>query len=171
MPDRYRPPADLSTEVKVAHKQERLATILELIAEQPVASQEELRALLRQRGWSVTQSTLSRDMQELRLARVSTDEGARYQRGDVSAPDIGGRPALAGLLPQLLTRLDGVRELLVIHTPPGGAQPVALAIDREGHAGILGTIAGDDTILIICRSSEARERLARRLRTLAGKAG
>jgi transcriptional regulator of arginine metabolism len=152
----------------MANKRDRQATILELITGTPVASQEELRSLLRQRGWSVTQSTLSRDIQELRLARVSTGEGTRYQRGEGSANE-STRPALDALLPQLLTRIDGVRELLVLHTPPGGAQPVALAIDREPNAGVLGTIAGDDTILIICRSTEARERLARRLRTLSGR--
>jgi transcriptional regulator of arginine metabolism len=145
----------------VANKQERQATILELIGASPVASQEELRALLRQRGWSVTQSTLSRDIQELRLARVSTDEGTRYQRGD--APAARERRALDAFLPQLLTSVDGVRELLVVKTEPGGAQTVAEAIDREPNAGVLGTLAGENTVLVICRSAEARERLARRL--------
>ena len=150
----------------MANKRERQATILELIAAEPVASQEELRALLRQRGWSVTQSTLSRDIQELRLARVSTDEGTRYQRGD-AGPTAQTRRALDAFLPQLLTSVDGVRELLVVKTEPGGAQAVGEAIDRETNAGVLGTIAGDNTVLVICRSTEARERLARRLKALA----
>ena len=150
----------------MANKRERQATILELIAAEPVASQEDLRALLRQRGWSVTQSTLSRDIQELRLARVSTDEGTRYQRGD-GGPTAQNRRALDAFLPQLLTSVDGVRELLVVKTEPGGAQAVGEAIDRETNAGVLGTIAGDNTVLVICRSTEARERLARRLKTLA----
>jgi transcriptional regulator of arginine metabolism len=148
----------------VANKQERQATILELIAAAPVASQEELRALLRQRGWSVTQSTLSRDIQELRLARVSTDEGTRYQRGD--APAGRERRALDAFLPQLLSSVDGVRELLVVKTEPGGAQTVAEAIDREPNAGVLGTLAGENTVLVICRSADARERLERRLNGL-----
>jgi transcriptional regulator of arginine metabolism len=150
----------------VANKRERQATILELIAAEPIASQEDLRALLRQRGWSVTQSTLSRDIQELRLARVSTDEGTRYQRGDAGASS-RDRRALDAFIPQLLTSVDGVRELLVVKTEPGGAQAVGEAIDREPNAGVLGTIAGDNTVLVICRSTEARERLARRLKTLA----
>jgi transcriptional regulator of arginine metabolism len=151
----------------VANKQERQATILELIAAAPVASQEDLRALLRQRGWSVTQSTLSRDIQELRLARVSTDEGSRYQRADAGAPR--ERRALDAFLPQLLTSVDGVREMLVVKTEPGGAQTVAEAIDREPNAGVLGTLAGENTVLVICRSTEARERLARRLSSLSAK--
>jgi transcriptional regulator of arginine metabolism len=150
----------------VANKRERQATILELIAAEPVASQEDLRALLKQRGWSVTQSTLSRDIQELRLARVSTDEGTRYQRGD-GAPTARERRALDTFLPQLLTSVDGVREFLVVKTEPGGAQAVGEAIDREPNAGVLGTIAGDNTVLVICRSTEARERLARRLKSIA----
>jgi transcriptional regulator of arginine metabolism len=150
----------------VANKRERQATILELIAAEPVASQEDLRALLKQRGWSVTQSTLSRDIQELRLARVSTDEGTRYQRGD-AGPTARDRRALDAFLPQLLTSVDGVREFLVVKTEPGGAQAVGEAIDREPNAGVLGTIAGDNTVLVICRSTEARERLARRLKSIA----
>jgi transcriptional regulator of arginine metabolism len=150
----------------VANKRERQATILELIAAEPVASQEDLRALLRQRGWSVTQSTLSRDIQELRLARVSTDEGTRYQRGD-AGPTARERRTLDAFLPQLLTSVDGVREFLVVKTEPGGAQAVGEAIDRDPNAGVLGTIAGDNTVLVICRSTEARERLARRLKSLA----
>jgi transcriptional regulator of arginine metabolism len=151
----------------VANKQERQATILELIAAAPVASQEDLRALLRQRGWSVTQSTLSRDIQELRLARVSTDEGSRYQRADAAAPR--DRRTLDAFLPQLVVSVDGVRELLVVKTEPGGAQTVSEAIDREPNAGVLGTLAGENTVLVICRSTEARERLARRLSSLAAK--
>jgi transcriptional regulator of arginine metabolism len=150
----------------VANKRERQATILELIAADPVASQEDLRALLRQRGWSVTQSTLSRDIQELRLARVSTDEGTRYQRGD-AAPTARERRTMDAFISQLLTSVDGVRELLVVKTEPGGAQAVGEAIDRDPSAGVLGTIAGDNTVLVICRSTEARERLARQLNTLA----
>ena len=150
----------------MANKRERQATILELIAAEPVASQEDLRALLLQRGWSVTQSTLSRDIQELRLARVSTDEGSRYQRGDATST-ARERRALDAFFPQLLTSVDGVRELLVVKTEPGGAQAVGEAIDREPNAGVLGTIAGDNTVLVICRSTEARERLARRLKSLA----
>jgi transcriptional regulator of arginine metabolism len=134
-----------------------------------VASQEELRRLLRQRGWDVTQSTLSRDVHELRLARLPTADGVRYARSDGRAGGEEAGPTLDALLPQLLTTVDGVGELLVIRTPPGSAQTVAKSLDAYPPSGVVGTIAGDDTILVVCRSATARERLARRIRALAGK--
>ena len=151
----------------MANKRERQATILEIVTSKPVANQEELRKLLLQRGWDVTQATLSRDLRELRVARIPAPGGGRYGITDGTPED--NRAALDGLLPQLFDRVDGVGELLVLKTVPGGAQPIAAALDAEAWPDILGTIGGDDTILIICRSSAARERLARRLRTLAAR--
>jgi len=150
------------------NKRDRHFAIREIIETHPVASQEELRQLLRKRGWDVTQSTLSRDIHELRLARVPTPEGVRYVASGAGAPEDDHRGALDALLPQLFDRVDGVSELLVLRTVPGGAQPIAAALDAEAWPDVLGTIAGDDTILIICRSAQARERLGRRIRTLAG---
>jgi transcriptional regulator of arginine metabolism len=144
-------------------KRDRQAVILELIESQPVASQEELRRLLRQRGWDVTQSTLSRDVHELRLARVPTGDGVQYARADAAASSDDGRLSLESLLPQLVTAVEGVSELLVVRTSPGSAQAVAKAMDTTHLSDVIGTIAGDDTILIVCRSLAARERLERRL--------
>ena len=151
----------------MANKRERHDTILEIIDSRVVSSQEDLRKLLLQRGWDVTQATLSRDLRELRLARVPTPEGARYAVTDGSIEE--SRAALETLLPQLYLRLDGVSEMLVLRTVPGGAQPIAAALDGEGWSDILGTVGGDDTILIICRSVAARDRVIRRLRSLAGE--
>jgi transcriptional regulator of arginine metabolism len=147
-------------------KRKRHAAILELVSDQPIGSQEELRVLLHKRGWDVTQSTLSRDLRELRLARVPTPDGVRYTTADGTLSS-AARPALDALLPQLLTRVDGVGELIVVRTVPGGAQPVASALDGESWPDVLGTVGGDDTILVVCRSAGARERLERRLRKLA----
>lgn len=144
-------------------KRDRQAVILELIESRSVASQEDLRRLLRQRGWDVTQSTLSRDVHELRLARVPTGDGVQYARADTAASSDEGRPSLESLLPQLVTSVEGVSELLVVRTSPGSAQAVAKALDTTHLAEVIGTIAGDDTILIVCRSPAARERLERRL--------
>lgn len=155
----------------MADKRDRQATILEIVRAHEVGSQEELRRLLRQRGWDVTQATLSRDLRELRLARVPTADGVRYAPADGGGPSDGARSAaLDGLLPQLFLSVDGVGELVVLRTVPGGAQPVASALDAERLPDVLGTIGGDDTILLVCRSAAARERLIRRLRTLAGRA-
>jgi transcriptional regulator of arginine metabolism len=151
----------------VANKRERHDTILEIIGSRAVSSQEDLRKLLLQRGWDVTQATLSRDLRELRLARVPTPEGARYAVTDGNIEE--SRAALDTLLPQLFLRVDGVSEMLVLRTVPGGAQPIAAALDGEAWSDILGTVGGDDTILIICRSVAARERIQRRLKSLAGE--
>ena len=151
----------------MANKTDRHNAIREIILARPVGSQEELRKLLRQRGWDVTQSTLSRDLREMRLARVPTDDGPRYVTTE-EGPDDGARVTLDDLLPRLFDRVDGVGELLVLHTLPGGAQAIAFALDAEGWPEVLGTIAGDDTILVVCRSAGAREKLVKRLKAMAG---
>jgi transcriptional regulator of arginine metabolism len=144
----------------MSDKPQRQQAILTLIRDREIGSQEELRQLLEARGWEVTQSTLSRDMKELGLARVQTPAGPRY-----TAP--GGsdeRPVvLDALLPQLFRKLDGVNELLVLKTVPGSANIAAAALDAADDPDLVGTLAGDDTVLIICRSSAARERLSRRI--------
>ncbi len=151
----------------MANKRERQSAILETINSRLVSSQEDLRKLLLHRGWDVTQATLSRDLRELRLARVPAPEGARYTVTDGTIEE--SRVALETLLPQLFLRIDGVSEMIVLRTVPGGAQPIAAALDGEGWTDILGTIGGDDTILIVCRSGMARNRVLRRLKSLAGE--
>jgi transcriptional regulator of arginine metabolism len=148
------------------NKRERQSVIRELISTRPVGSQEELRQLLAERGLEVTQSTLSRDMRDLRIARIPTQSGVRYTTADSSSPE-EGRATLASIFPQLFARLDAVGELIVVKTVVAGAQPIAEAIDSEGSPDVLGTIAGENTILIICRSEIARERVAKRLQALA----
>lgn len=151
----------------MANKRERQSAILEIVSTRIVSSQEDLRKMLLHRGWDVTQATLSRDLRELRLARVPTPEGARYAVTDGSIAE--SRVALETLLPQLFLRIDGVSEMIVLRTVPGGAQPIAAALDGEGWPDILGTIGGDDTILIVCRSGVARDRVLRRVKSLAGE--
>ncbi|MEO8881757.1 MAG: arginine repressor [Gemmatimonadaceae bacterium] len=153
----------------MANKRERQNAILETIETHAVVSQEDLRKLLLRRGWDVTQATLSRDLRELRIARVPTSEGARYAVTDGHIEE--ARVALDTLLPQLFMRIDGVSEMAVLRTVPGGAQPIASALDGEGWPDILGTVGGDDTILIICRSVQARERAVRKIKSLAGEPG
>ena len=147
----------------MANKRERQATIRDIVEARPVASQEDLRKLLRQRGWDVTQSTLSRDLHEMRLARIPTTDGVRYAFPDASDHDEGGKATLESILPPLFQKVEGVGELIVLKTITGAASPVAVAIDSEDLPDVVGTIAGDDTILIICRSRQARERLAKRI--------
>ena len=147
------------------NKRGRQAVILELVQSRPVSSQEELRRLLLGRGVQVTQATLSRDLRDLGLARVSTDDGVRYVVPDAFADD--SRPELGATLTQFFASVDGVAELIVLRTLPGGAQPVAEALDAQGWPEVLGTIAGENTILVVCRSGQARTEVTERLRQLA----
>ena len=150
-------------------KRARQAVILDLVAHHVVASQEELRRLLAGRSLVVTQATLSRDIRDLGLARVGGEDGARYMLPEQVAGN-EDKPLLANLLPQLFSRIDGVGELVVLHTVASGAQPIAEAIDQEEFEEVMGTIAGDDTILIVTRSATARASLTARLLALAGEA-
>lgn len=174
-PDRYRP-LPVGAIVRAVQspagkrKPERHEAILRLVGSHAIGSQEELRRLLLERGWQVTQATLSRDLRELGLVRAQTDEGARYVRPESLGTD-EDKPSLDALLPQLFDSVDGVSELLVLHTLPSGAQPIAEAIDAQDWPEIIGTIAGENTILIVCRSSQARGELAQRLRAMAGQRG
>jgi transcriptional regulator of arginine metabolism len=149
----------------MSNKQQRQNAILQLIGSHQIASQEELKQLLADRGVAVTQATLSRDLRDLGVVRGQGDDGARYMLPEMLAEE--GKPSLDGLLPQLFSRIDGVGELLVLHTLPSGAQPIAEALDGQGWPEIIGTIAGENTVLIICRSVEARAILTTRIVELA----
>ena len=149
----------------MAHKTERHAAILQLIAAHDVASQEALKRLLEKHGVSVTQATLSRDLRELGVVRVPGENGSRYALPETVVGD--AIPTLDVLLPQLFSRIDGVGELIVLHTLASGAQPVSEAIDAAAWKEVLGTIAGENTILVVCRSAQARQEVTLRLTELA----
>jgi len=149
----------------MTQKQERQRTILQLVSQHQVANQEDLKRLLCERGWSVTQATLSRDLRDLGVVRAPTEDGARYLLPEMVADE--SKPSLDELLPQWFSRIDGVGELVVLHTLPSGAQPISEALDSQGWPEIIGTIAGENTVLIVCRSADARLTLTDRIVTLA----
>jgi transcriptional regulator of arginine metabolism len=149
----------------MARKTERHAAILQLIGAHDVASQEHLRQLLVDRGVSVTQATLSRDLRDMGIVRVPGEDGARYALPETIAGE--SKPSLETMLPQLFSSIDGVGELAVLHTVASGAQPVSEAIDAMGWRDVLGTIAGENTVLLICRSSQARQDVTLRLTEIA----
>jgi transcriptional regulator of arginine metabolism len=149
----------------MSDKATRQDLIRDLVRTRPIASQEELRQLLAVRGWQVTQSTLSRDMKELGLARVQTAQGPRYTVPEHAAGE-ADRATLESLVPRLCQKIDGVGEMVVIKTIAAGAQPVAEALDLESSPDVLGTLAGDNVVLVICRSEQARDRLTRRLTSI-----
>jgi transcriptional regulator of arginine metabolism len=148
------------------NKRQRHRAILDLVQSQLISSQEELRGLLRELGWDVTQSTLSRDLRELRLARIPTPEGPRYASSETFAGN-DNRASVEDVLPQFFAAAEGVGELVVLKTMAGGAQPVAEAIDAAGWPEVIGTIAGENAILIICRSAAARERVEKKIQRVA----
>ena len=147
-------------------KPQRHAAILDLVRTHRVSSQETLRELLVERGIDVAQATLSRDMRELGLVKVPDEEGGSVYTvpADVSSPT----PTLARLLPSLYLGTDGVGNLLVVRTLTGGAQPIAVALDREEWPEVVATLGGDDTILVILRAPEQMEAVVRRLEEIAG---
>lgn len=149
----------------MSHKSDRQAAILQLIGRHDVRSHEDLRLLLARRGIDATQATLSRDMRDLGVVRVPGEEGARYVLPEMVAGE--AKPSLESLLPQLFSRMDGVGELVVLHTLASGAQPISEAIDAASWREVLGTVAGENTILIVCRSATARQTVTQRLSELA----
>ncbi|HTY05309.1 MAG TPA: hypothetical protein VMC86_02230 [Gemmatimonadales bacterium] len=148
-------------------KTQRHAAILKVVRRDLVGSQEQLRELLSAEGFNVTQATLSRDIRELGLAKVAAPDGASHY---APPPEAGAspRPHLEQLLPTMLVSVDGVGPLLVLKTSTGAAQPLALAVDGAGWSEIIGTIAGDDAILVITKSERARRAIQTRVEELAG---
>jgi len=148
------------------NKRQRHAIILELVERERIHSQEELRELLAEQGVDVTQATLSRDIRELRLVKVPDSEGRSYYTLPPETWQKG--PALERLLPTLFVGAEGVGNLLLVKTLAGGAQPIAEAIDWEEWPEVLGTVAGDDTILVILRRARDLKAVQQKLEELAG---
>jgi transcriptional regulator of arginine metabolism len=157
-------------------KNSRHQLIVELLAGHEVRSQPELLGLLVERGMQVTQATLSRDLVELDAVRVRTQSGALVYavpaEGGDRRPAAPGETAASGhrlsrLLAELLVSAEGSANLVVLRTPPGAAQFLASALDKVEYADVLGTIAGDDTVLVMCRDAQGGEEIARRLLALA----
>ena len=149
-------------------KTRRQAIILELIDREGLHSQELLRRRLRQRGFEATQATISRDIKELGLLKRAGD-GAYQRAGAESADPETVQTALERSTADFLRRVERVQQIVVIRTGVGQAQPLALAIDRAQLPEAVGTIAGDDTILVIARGARGAAALVRRLREYASE--
>jgi transcriptional regulator of arginine metabolism len=150
----------------------RLSRIVDAIRSSRVRSQSELAALLAADGVEVTQATLSRDLEELGAIKVrGVDGGAPvYVIPDDGAPRpaTGGTDRLARLLGELLLSQTSSANLAVLRTPPGAAGFLASAIDRASLPDIVGTIAGDDTVLVVARDGLTGDEVGRGLAELAG---
>jgi transcriptional regulator of arginine metabolism len=157
-------------------KLERHNAIRELVGSSLIHSQDELRRKLRRRGFAVTQATLSRDLHELQLFKgpdgyaMPGSNGATYSNGNgaaIAEDEDDSPPALAAVLDTFGMRSTQAMNQVVIGTVMGGAQPVAAALDYEEWPDVVGTIAGDDTVLVICpdirRAAEVQTRIRKML--------
>ena len=138
----------------------RQGQILKLVTREAIGNQDRLCRRLREEGMRVTQATVSRDVHELRL--VKTERG--YQPLAVEAASAA--PALPRMARESIRDLRPAQNLLVIKTPPGGAQSLGAALDAEGWPEMVGTVAGDDTILIISHSTRQRLAVQKRLQDM-----
>lgn len=147
-----------------ARRQRRIAQILR---RRSVASQAELARLLRERGERVTQATLSRDLEELGAFKVRQNGRVVYRLPE--EPASGNGEWLRHMLQEFAVDVEPSGNLVVVKTPPGGASAVARALDNADLKDVVGTVAGDDTILVVCREGVPGDRVARRLRSLGGQ--
>ncbi len=152
--------------------------IAALLMRRPVRSQGELGRLLAADGLLVTQATLSRDLEDLGAVKIRDGAGTlvyavpgeggdRTPRAHEAADNGLADGRLARLCEDLLVSAESSANLVVLRTPPGAAQFLASALDRAGAPSVLGTIAGDDTVLLVCRDARGGSAVARRLLALA----
>lgn len=147
-------------------KSYRQSLILELVDREAITSQEMLRERLRARGVEATQATLSRDVRDLGLIKRPTDGAYRRPAAGERVEVVEPGTVLRRAVEEYLRSEEAVQQLLVLRTGPGQAQPMAVALDRIQLAEIAGTIAGDDTILVICRSADGAAALAARFEAM-----
>jgi transcriptional regulator of arginine metabolism len=143
-------------------KSERQRLIASIVSRRRVGSQLQLQAALERAGCAVTQATISRDIRELRLAKTNDPLGRpRYVLPEKLRTD--PREALAGVLDQFGVRATAAENVVVVHSELGSAPAIARALDRLEHPKIVGTLAGDDTCLVVTRSASDARAVAREL--------
>ena len=159
-------------------KAARHRRIVDLLGRHDVHSQPELARLLAEDGLTVTQATLSRDLDELGAVKVRSTEGDLVYAVPGEGGDRTPRPAaeravldarLLRTLNDLLVSAESSGNLTVLRTPPGGASLLASALDSADLAEVLGTLAGDDTVIVVSRAADGGATVARRLLALAGE--
>jgi transcriptional regulator of arginine metabolism len=147
-------------------RQHRIARLLE---EQVISSQVQLVELLATEGLNLTQATVSRDLEELGAVKVRIPGGAMaYAIPELAKDRVAPEELLKKVLGEFLVEAAHSANLAVLRTPPGSAHVVASALDRAGLPGMLGTVAGDDTVLVVCAAPEGGEKVSARLARLAG---
>lgn len=146
-------------------KSDRLKAIEKLITEREIETQEELTQKLIDLGFNVSQSTVSRDINELNLIKVSGNEKrTKYVMTSVVSAELS--PQLVGLFRQVTVSFSCANNLLVIKTLSGNASSAAMAFDEMKFPQVLGTVAGDDTVLVVAKTNSDAEIILKRLRNL-----
>ncbi len=158
--------ADHPVRLARAARQHRIVQILEKTA---VSSQQQLVELLAETGVEATQATVSRDLEEIGAVKVRAAGGdSVYAVPDLPKDRVAPEEHLRRVLGDWVVEVSSSANLVVVRTPPGSAHVVASALDRAGLPGILGTVAGDDTIIVVAMEDVGGEGLAERLSTLSG---
>ena len=147
-------------------KYNRQARILELIESNVIETQEELAEKLKELGVDVTQATVSRDIKELRLIKVMTEDG-RYKYATISQSEGSISNRLLNIFSEAFVSSDYANNIVVVKSLPGMAQAVAEAIDSLKWPEVIGTIAGDNTIMIVCRAEKVAEELVNKFNRMA----
>jgi transcriptional regulator of arginine metabolism len=149
-------------------KVQRLNAIRDLLVHSAVSSQDELRRKLRRRGFAVTQATLSRDIHELRLSKGPSGYSLPNGNGHTAqlAVEDDTPPTVAEVIESFGLRVRQAMNQVIIRTVMGGAQPLAASLDYEEWPEVVGTIAGDDTVLVICADQRKAGEVEFRLRTM-----
>jgi transcriptional regulator of arginine metabolism len=156
----------------VSVKQQRQQTIARLIGQREVGNQPQLVELLAGEGITATQATVSRDLDELGAIKVRVPGGQSvYALPEIESDRLVPFDQLRRVLGEWVAEVAASANLVVMRTPPGCAHVVASALDRSGLDGLLGTVAGDDTLLCVAAPGVTGDRLAERLRELAGLGG
>ncbi|NNF69192.1 MAG: arginine repressor [Acidimicrobiia bacterium] len=145
----------------------RRRALRRIVSESAVSNQAEAVARLATEGFEVSQATVSRDLDAVGAVKVTTGDGTRYRIGPVPAVR---HEELSQRLAGFAERIDGSGNLVVIHTPPGAAHLVAGALDGASLPEVLGTVAGDDTVLVVAAASRGAGKLVQTLETLGGLA-
>jgi transcriptional regulator of arginine metabolism len=157
-------PAGTGAVRRPAGRAERQQVILDLVERRVVRTQEEIVAALHGAGWDVTQATVSRDIRELGLARVHESGGLRYVADGAEPEASPVSTRLRAVMREHVRSMEFVEQIGVVRTRPSSAPLVAAVIDASHFDEVAGTVAGDDTVMVVARSRQAAHRLAARLR-------
>ena len=146
-------------------KKTRRDVILELISNNDISTQEELTEQLQNNGFNVSQATVSRDIKELNLVKVEgLNKKYRYSKIDITNQNIS--PQIINLFKQIVVSIESANNIIVVKTLSGNASAAGMAIDQIHFSQVLGTVAGDDTVLIVTKTSSDAEVVIKGLRSL-----